>query len=497
MSILPRDSKKGIANNPTPKFDLPYYIHSAIGIALMFAFGWLEPFEPVTPVGMKVLGVFIGVIYLWSFVGILWPSLLGMIALGLSGYATMPNVLLKSFGDTVPVLVLFAMVLFGAIQHYGITKYISRWFLTRKVINGRPVIFSFVFMYCTYVLAALSANILPALLLMWSILYSVLESVGYKKGDKYTTIMVIGTMFAAISGQAAKPFTGSALAIVASFEKASKMTLDYLPYMIFGVIMSSLAIILYTLMMKYIFRPDMSRIANISTEQFKEEKMPEMDLHQKILFACLFGYLILILIPSVLPKTIGFVALINKIGPWGVILAFIVGLSLFKIDNKPIIDFKEIAGRYIIWDVYFLIAMAMVISGALTEDVTGIKPFLTEVLNPLLGGRSPAVFISILLIFAILITNVANNAVMGVLLMPIVYAFSLQNGSNPVAIATLLTFALHIAILTPAASPYAAILFGNKDWVDSKEVFKYGAIILVAMLTLYLTVGMPVANMVF
>jgi len=463
----------------------------------MFGFGMLDPFAPVTAVGMKVLGVFIGVIYLWSFVSILWPSLLGMIALGISGYATMPNILLKSFGDTVTILVFFAMILFGAIQHHGITKYISRWFLTRKIINGKPVMFSFIFIYATYVLAALSANILPALLLMWSILYGVLEDVGYKKGDKYATIMVIGTMFGAISGQAAKPFTGSALMIVASFEKVTKMKIDYLPYMAFGLVMSTLAIILFSLLIKFVFKPDMSKIANINTALFEKEKLPAMDLRQKILFSCLFGYLGLILLPSILPKTLGFISLINKIGPWGVVIGFIVGLSLFKIDNKPIIDFKEITGRYVTWDVYFLIAMAMVISGALTEDATGIKLFLTEVLNPLLGNRSPIVFTTILIIFSMIITNVANNGVMGVLLMPIVYTFSLENGANPIAVATALTFALHMAILTPAASPYAAILYGNKDWVEAKDIGKYGSIIVVTMLILYLIIGFPLSNMIF
>ncbi|RYD05811.1 hypothetical protein N752_07925 [Desulforamulus aquiferis] len=125
--------------------------------------------------------MFIGLIYLWSFVSILWPSLLGIVALSITEYASLKEVLMSSFGDTVPVLVLFAMILFGAIQHAGVTQYISRWFLTRKMINGRPVIFSFIFIYTAYVLAALSANILPALLLMWSILYNVLKDVGYKK----------------------------------------------------------------------------------------------------------------------------------------------------------------------------------------------------------------------------------------------------------------------------------------------------------------------------
>lgn len=492
---------KSISTSSAPPAAKPnnalYYIHCIIGLLFMFGFRFLEPIEPISPVGMQVLGVFIGVIYLWSFVSVLWPSLLGMIALGLTGYAPMKDVLMAAFGDTVPVLMLFAMILFGAIQHAGVTKYISRWFLTRKVINGRPVIFSLVFLYTTYVLAALSASILPPLLLMWSILYDVLKDVGYKKGDKYTTIMVIGTMFGAISGQAAKPFTGSALMIVGAFEKVTKIQIDYLSYMLFGFIMSTLGIILYSLLIKFVFKPDMSKIANISTERFEKDRLPAMTLQQKILFGCLFGYLILILLPSILPKTIGFVAVLNKIGPWGVVMAFIVGLCLFKVDNKPIIDFKEIIGRYVTWDVYFLVAMAMVVSGALTQKGTGIKELITQGLNPILGGQSPFVFALILLVFSMLITNVANNGVMGVILCPIIYTFAQQNGTNPIAITTAVIFALHIAILTPAASPYAAILIGNKEWVDQKDVVKYGSVILITMLALFLLVGMPLANLIF
>jgi len=139
-----------VTTNLAPKKgnNTAYTIHCIIGIVVMFGLGMLEPFEPVTPVGMQVLGIFLGCIYLWSFAGILWPSLLGIVALGISDYAPMGTVIKTAFGDTVPVLVLFAMILFGAIQHAGITKYISRWFLTRKIINGKPVMFSFIFIYC-------------------------------------------------------------------------------------------------------------------------------------------------------------------------------------------------------------------------------------------------------------------------------------------------------------------------------------------------------------
>ncbi len=477
--------------------DLWYYLASACGILITFGFGLLPPIEPITPMGMKVLGIFLGMIFLWSFVDILWPSLLGIVALVVCGYAPLRQVLFQSFGDTIPVLILFAMVLFGAIQHAGVTRYISRWFLTRKIINGKPVVFSFLFIYATYVLAALSANILPALLFMWAILYGVLEDVGYKKGDRYTTVMVVGTMFGAISGQAAKPFTGSALMIAGAYEKVAQTQLNYLHYMLFGFIMSTAGILLYSLLIKFVFRPDMSKIKDIHIERFKKEELPPMGARQKIMLAALFGYLGMVLVPSILPASLPGVALLAKIGPLGVVVLFVTALCLIRIDGKPTLNFKEVAGKYVVWDVYFLVCMAMVISTAMTAETTGITGFLKNTLDPVLGGHSLIVFTAILVAFGTGVTQFANNGVMGVLLMPVIKVFSDQYGTNFEAMATLVIFALHIAILTPAASPYAAILHGNKEWIAQKDAFKYGAIVCLMGIAMYVLLGIPVMNLIY
>ena len=50
-----------------------YYIHSAIGLLIVVAFFFMEPIKPITPIGMKVLGIFISMIYLWSFVEFFGP----------------------------------------------------------------------------------------------------------------------------------------------------------------------------------------------------------------------------------------------------------------------------------------------------------------------------------------------------------------------------------------------------------------------------------------
>ncbi|MDR3357268.1 MAG: hypothetical protein LBN96_00100 [Desulfovibrio sp.] len=473
------------------------YTASAVGILIVFGFGCLPPIDPITPMGMKVFGIFLGMIFLWSFVSILWPSLLGIVAIALSGYAPMREVLKMSFGDQVSTLVLFAMVLFGAIQHAGVTRYISRWFLTRKIINGRPVMFSFVFIYAAYVLAVLSASVLPVILFMWAILYDVLNEVGYKKGEKYTTIMVVGTLFGTISGQAAKPFTGSALMIIGSFEKAANASLEYLPYMLFGFIMSSLAVIGYALLIKFVLRPDMTKISRISIEHFDREKLPPMDACQKVMTFTLVSFFVLVFLPSIVPKTLPGMSWLIKLGPLGVVIMFLAALACLRINNKPALNFTEMARKYVIWDVYFLVCMAMAISAAMVNKSTGITEFLRTMLDPLLGGHSYLLFAAILVIFGMSITQFANNGVMGVLLMPVVKVFCDQTGGNFEGTATLLIFALHVALLTPSASPYAAVLYGNKDWLSQGDTFKLSLVIILMALLLYVVVGIPVMRMIY
>ncbi len=468
-----------------------------IGLLIIFGFGALPPIEPITPMGMKVLGIFLGMIFLWSFADLLWSSLLGIIALVIVGYAPLPRVLQMSFGNPVSCLVLFALLFFGQIQDSGITRYMARWFLTREIINGRPAVFNFIIIYATYVLAALSATILPVLIFMWTILYDVLKELGYKKGDRYTAIMVIGVFLGAISGQAAKPFTGSALMIVGAYEQVAQAQIGYLQYMLFGFCMSTLMILAYSLLIKFVFRPDMSRVANISVEHFKRDALPPMNLRQKINAAALAGFFVLVLMPSVLPKTLPVVGTLAKIGPLGVCLLFIALFCATRVDGKPLMNFKEIAGKYIVWNVYILICMAMVISAAMTTKGMGITEFIVRYLSPVLGGHSYELFLAIAIIFCTSITQFANNGVMGVLFMPMLKIFSEQSGGSFEGTAVILIFALHIAIMTPAASPYAAFIYGNGEWLDKKDIVKYGLAIFALGIAMYVCAGIPLANMIY
>ena len=60
-----------------------YYAHSLIYLVIMFGFWFVPPFGGITELGVKVLGIFFGVLYGWIFIGFIWPSLFAMLALGM------------------------------------------------------------------------------------------------------------------------------------------------------------------------------------------------------------------------------------------------------------------------------------------------------------------------------------------------------------------------------------------------------------------------------
>lgn len=89
----------------------------------------IPPPDSITPIGMTVLGIFLGMIYLFSSVGPLWPSILGIFLLactGIGGDAGFNGVWQNSMGNFTVLLTLFAMILFGAVDEVGDTLYMAR-----------------------------------------------------------------------------------------------------------------------------------------------------------------------------------------------------------------------------------------------------------------------------------------------------------------------------------------------------------------------------------
>lgn len=476
--------------------NMKYWIHTVIGLALMFGIPLIPPIEPITETGMQIGGIFIGAIYLWSMVETFWPSLLAIIALGFTDYADMYT-MFTAFSGYLPLLMLFCMIFFGAIGDCGLTHYIGRWFLTRRIINGRPSVFNFMILAANFVVSAF-IDPLMALLVLWPTLYIILEEVGYKKEDSYYRIMIVATFLAVTLGQCTLPFFGGQLVILGAFEAASGVPTNYGLYIFFNILTSLLIFAVVTLLIKFVLRPDMSKMANVSIEQINKNPLPPMNLQQKIYIVAALAFLFFAIAPSILPAEWPLVAFINRLNLVGFTFLAIAVLALIRVDGKPVMDAGRITKEYVIWDLYLLVVVAVFFSGCLMADETGIKPWLVNMLTPLFGSHGQMFFIVFLTVIGVIVTNVANNAITGAILMQIIVAMAPTMGiDNPVPLAMMITMAMFLAMLTPAASPYAAVLHANKEKISTGDIMKYGSIFIAVSVVVYIVIGLPLANLMF
>ena len=110
------------------KISIMHYLITAI---IIFGFRFLPTFGAMTPYGMGILGTFIGAVYGWSTIGMVWPSFMALVGLGLS--IGMTDLLYASFGNPV-VAALFALFpMMAVLSELRITEYVANAFLTNKL----------------------------------------------------------------------------------------------------------------------------------------------------------------------------------------------------------------------------------------------------------------------------------------------------------------------------------------------------------------------------
>ena len=488
----------------SPKKNTSLYVHSLIGIAFIMIFQFLPAIEPITPLGMKITGVFLGMIYLWTTVSVLWPSLFGLIVIALSGYAgegvaALKSVMLTAFGTDTVLLILFVMILFGAMDEAGCTSYIVRWFLTRKMITGRPYVFLFIFYFTCYALSPL-VNPITALLLLWPISLQLMAILKVERCDKIWPFFYVGMFFVTTIGLPFFPFMGSQLIVLSAFDQMTNhaYSFSFFAYMGLNFIMSMSVLLVYLLFLRFIIRVDVSKLRAVNAQEIADQQqLPKMNFQQKALMLMIPCYIVLLLAPSIFPASFPGIKLLASLGPLGLTMCWIVFFSIVRFNGQEILNFKEVAYKKFDWSIFFLIAACIYSSNAMAADVTGVKIFLVQTLNPLLGGQSELGFVAIMFTVALILTNFANNAGMAVILMPVVLAFCEQLNIAPLPVVMGITMMVFVAMLTPAASPHAGMMHSRKDIYASKDILRIGLPLCLLTLVFYIFIGYPLAKLFF
>ena len=488
----------------TEKVHWTYWLHLAIGAFFMFGFPMLDPIEPLTEIGMTIVGVFVGMVYLWSAVDSIWPSLLGLMLVALAGYvpnltgyAAVKQLFLESFGAETVIVCILGMVLFAGVEFVGCTKYMARFFMSLKIVEGKPYVFLYIFFVCAYFISGLTSP-LAALLIMWPIAQEVCANFGYKKGDKLFILMVCGVYLASTLGQPMLPFKGASYVVVSAYMNMSGVAVNFGSYIIYTIIMSLMLLAFFLVFVRFVYRPDVEGIKKVTVAELTKEKLPPMNAQQIAFLLMLVAYVVLLLAPNFLPATIPAIAFINSIGILGITVFFIVILMVIPYKGQPMLDFKAVAKKSFSWDIFMLVAAAMYVCNAMSSNVTGVKPFLVQLLSPLLADKPVILFVFLILAFAITTTNFANNAGMAVVLLPVILSFSdLYPNVNATALAISVCLIVFVALLTPAASPYCGMLHARRDLVGYGEILQLFIPMFVIGLLSYTCIGYFIACALF
>lgn len=264
--------------------------------------------------------------------------------------------------------------------------------------------------------------------------------------------------------------------------------------MFLAIIHAVIAMIVIILFCKYVLRPDVSKLKDLDIEKLKKNPLPPLNNNQKFMAVSFVLYILSMLLPSILPKT-GFIGFLSQ-NSTGIALgytALLACVNLNKDKSTPVLPFGKVMANFA-WSTFFLCTSAILLGNVLTNESTGISAFLNAILGPIFQNMSSVTFCLMLMLITVVLTNLCNSLVIGMLLQPVIAAFCVTSGMNPAPlVALLIIFVLSSAGITPAASPYAAMLHGNKEWLQSKDVYKYASIFVVLELVLICAIGIPAA----
>ncbi|MFR6291198.1 MAG: SLC13 family permease [Peptococcaceae bacterium] len=468
-----------------------YLIHSIICTALMIGIRWLPPISDVTPYGMEILGIFLGSIYGWVFVGYLWPSFIGMILLGCSEYGTIAAVWGEGFGDSTVLNLLLTFVFFVFINQTGLMQYMANKFISLKINIGHPWLLTFFFFFIASYIGGITNNIAVTILL-WYIFYGICDKVGYKKGDRYVSYMICGIVFFAAYSIVLFPFLPFSIVGMGIMQKMVPFG-DYsiLGWMISGPLINFLLILCYLFIGKFIFRVDISKLSD-KEDRFAELRNTKMGKSEKVGLVYLLLFILIVCLPTFMPKAWAITGILSNMSIIGACGLCFSGMFFLKDEHgNSILSMGKLMGN-VNWDMIFLMIATVPICSAMEASETGIMASVMKVVMPVVNSVSPAVFLILVIVIIGLITQFAHNFILLLVFGPTLCQLASSMGIPPIAFCAIFMMTIMNAVATPGASANSAMLFGNTDWLEKKHGFILGFLFIAFAYILYIFIGIPI-----
>ena len=451
-----------------------HWIHCAIMLILTFGIGMLPPLGgDVTPLGMKILGVFIGVLYGWTFLGFFWTSCFGILALGISGYATTEGNLIAGFGSTVALQVLVLFIFVQYLVSSGFVELVTGWFMTRKISKGRPFLLTFLIIFGCGVVNMLGLGF-GGVFFVWAIMYQIFDLLGYKKGDMLVTYWIYGAAICCALANAVFPFVPLPV-MFSGWLAPLGHTIPDIGWIIWQFTFFTLYMIVYTFIGKYVLRLNVEPFKEKAEEVFNVFHGKKITQEQKIASIMVILFLIITLLPSFLPES-SLKTYLAQYGLMGAVFVIVTITSIMTLKGKPVTNWTDNAKYGINWDLVIMFVATTPIANALESEEAGILSSIFAVVLPIIQNMTGFQFTLCVIALFLVLTQFAHNVVLIIALSPTLLAIGESIGANIVFLSAIICIVSQTAFLTPGASSPAAAVHGNTKWVDTKQAYILGVI---------------------
>ena len=464
-------------------------IHYLVVIAFCLFFQFIPGFAGITKLGMAILGCFIGAVYGWIFIDMLWPSLIAMIGLGLSPIG-FDRVFAGSFGNITVMALILCMGVVGIAMTTGAFNWLASKLLGIKATQGKPWLTIWLVLVIAFPMG--SFNPIIMMVIFGAFITSMLTECKVKKNDKLAIFTYLGCAFSLMMGQILFPFFSTGLVFYGAYNKMFSMyPINMVAYLLFMLIAGVLMITVWVIVMKFVMRVDAKPLAEYCSDcsELKATRSQKISLLMFVLFILI----------NVLGSVGPLVPYLSVLGLGGYCLIGCAVMPFLKDEEGNTIGNLEQLLHMGNWGqvlmVGFIMLLSTYMSGSIQGLETGIPTAMAMLFAPFMS-LSPWVFIVVALIVAVILTNFANNMIVAVMVMPLLVNYAAGVGMNPATVVVILFIMAQFALATPAASPVTAVAM-TQDMCDSSEMTKGAVKILPIMIVAGLIVGIPLANLLF
>lgn len=468
-----------------------------LGIIVLVAFLLLPPIEPLTPIGMKTIGVFCFTIVWWISLGIDYPSIICMLLLIVTGVST-PEGVFAFMGHWIIFFVLGCFGMSESLKGTGFSRRFAFWFLTRSFAKSRPwVLIALFLLACTLMGAVMSTTV--TVIVFMGIAISMLDALGYKRGDTFPATLIMGIGWAATASFAMTPIGHvSNILMMEWIQRDFGYTVTFPQWMAVGIPMGLLAYVIMMLFFRFAVRPDVSKFSEMANVHLQKEagKIGRMSTEEKLAVGIFSGAVICWVFPG-LAKDIwpGASTFLNDLGLAIPALAGASLLCFIRINKKPLLTFSQWMGG-IEWGAVIMIVAILALGEAIGNPLSGIPQMLTSSFGSLVDGMPLSFFLLVNFIWVTVQTNVLSNLISMTVVYNIMAPIAASGGlCNPAALGVTIAAASHYAFALPSATIATALVVGS-GWVPVRYLLTYGVLLIAPMVLMFTFLYYPLAALV-